>query len=293
MAWAFMRNIELVYATIEKPSAWLQTGTAHCSMDEEMTMNVYCNIVQALKLGAAADDGVQKLYLDTAAGAHAAKKRNLFHELKERINVPVSEMSKLEQERCIYDMPMSTFHKIAGNTSKRMSDKAMSQIASMYEDNVTCKAVHILFHWNAHSFFKYHQVPDGDVVAIVNLSHSNATMHVAGRTEAIFDGIGWTHIFLVQVFHRSGAAQRRCVKVAFVFKLEGSLYPENDKKVGHHRRAQEWSRKRTRRTRRIVSRRKMRRRMSRTRRRMRNPRTRNPRTRRRMRRRKRRRGKPG
>ena len=117
-------------------------------------------------------------------------------------------------------MPMSTFHKIAGNTSKRMSDKAMSQIASMYEENVTCKAVHILFHWNAHSFFTYHQDQEGHISVIINLSPSDAYMHVAGCETAKYNGIGSGHFFPSNVFHRSGDAPRRCVKVAIFYALE-------------------------------------------------------------------------
>ena len=36
--------------------------------------------------------------------------------------------------------------------------------------NLTFKEIHVLFHWNAHSFFTYHNKDDGDISAIVNLS---------------------------------------------------------------------------------------------------------------------------
>ena len=43
-------------------------------------------------------------------------------------------------------------------------------------------------------------------------------MHVAGKDVAKYDGVGSTHLFPAKLFHRSGAAPRRCVKVAFFFK---------------------------------------------------------------------------
>ena len=79
--------------------------------------------------------------------------------------------------------------------------------------------MHVLFHWNKHSFFTYHQDTDGDVTVIVNLMHGEAEMHVAGKAVAKYDGIGSAHLFPAKLFHRSGAAPRRCVKVAFFFQL--------------------------------------------------------------------------
>ena len=84
-------------------------------------------------------------------------------------------------------------------------------------EQVTLRVVHVLYHWNAHSFFTYHQDDDGHVTAIVNLSHGTASMHIAGKDTAEYDGIGATHIFPAKVFHRSGPAPRRCVKIAFFF----------------------------------------------------------------------------
>ena len=220
-------NNDLLYASIGKPSGWLVTGTAFVWLHKEMILNVYMNILDHLKLGSCADDGVQKIYLDTPGGTPAAKKPTVFHELVEHVNMPVAEFSKLEHDRCIFYMSMAKFHSVAGNVSKNMSNRVMSKISNMYEENVSCKAVHMLFHWNAHSFLKYHQITDGDVVAFVNLSPSTATMHIAGRSEATFEGIGSMHIFPAKAFHRSGTAQRRCVMVAFVVTLEGTLYADD------------------------------------------------------------------
>ena len=220
-------NNDLLYASIGKPSGWLVTGTAFVWLHKEMILNVYINILDHLKLGSFADDGVQKIYLDTPGGTPAAKKPTVFHELVEHVNMPVAEFSKLEHDRCIFYMSLAKFHSVAGNVSKTMSTRVLNKISNMYEENVSCKAVHMLFHWNAHSFLKYHQITDGDVVAFVNLSPSTATMHIAGQSEARFEGMGSTHIFPAKAFHRSGTAQRRCVMVAFVVTLEGTLYADD------------------------------------------------------------------
>ena len=220
-------NNDLLYASLGKPSGWLVTGTAFVWLHKEMILNVYMNILDHLKLGSCADDGVQKIYLDTPGGTPAAKKPTVFHELVEHVNMPVAEFSKLEHDRCIFYMSMAKFHSVAGNVSKTMSTRVLNKISNLYEENVSCKAVHMLFHWNAHSFLKYHQITDGDVVAFVNLSPSTATMHIAGQSEARFEGMGSMHIFPAKAFHRSGTAQRRCVMVAFVVTLEGTLYADD------------------------------------------------------------------
>ena len=53
-------NNDLLYASLGKPSGWLVTGTAFVWLHKEMTLNVYINILDHLKLGSFADDGVQK-----------------------------------------------------------------------------------------------------------------------------------------------------------------------------------------------------------------------------------------
>ena len=44
-------------------------------------------------------------------------------------------------------------------------------------------------------------------------------MHVAGFDPAEYDGIGAAQIFPSKVFHRSGVATRRCVKIAIFYNF--------------------------------------------------------------------------
>ena len=165
-------------------------------------------------------DGVPKLYLDSVGGTNDVKKTGGFQRLYDSVNVPALVMKKPDQDRCIFAMSHPHFFKVVGGPGKRLLELVSTQVAEFYQvQSVTCKAVHVLFHWNAHSFFTYHLDEDGDVSAIVNLSHGEASMHVSGCEKAVYDGIGSMHIFPTNVFHRSGDAPRRCVKVAFFFSL--------------------------------------------------------------------------
>ena len=61
-------------------------------------------------------------------------------------------------------------------------------------------------------------MPSGDLSVIINLTHGEASMHVAGMETATYNGIGSAHLFNSKLFHRSGAAPRRCVKLALFFQ---------------------------------------------------------------------------
>ena len=197
-----------------------RTGTCAVQMDKSVSLHTYISLVSALKTGTDDTDGVPKFHLDSVGGANDVKKPGGFQKLYDSVNVPALLMKKPHQDRCIFGMSQPHFLKVAGSPGKRLYDLVSKQVSDMYpEKSISCKAVHVLFHWNAHSFFTYHLDDDGDVSAIVNLSHGEASMHVAGCAKAVYDGIGSAHIFPHGVFHRSGDAPRRCVKVAFFFSL--------------------------------------------------------------------------
>ena len=66
------------------------------------------------------------------------------------------------------------------------------------------------------------------MTAIVNLTHGESTMSVAGFEEATYHGVGSTLIFPSKAFHRSGTAPRRCVKVAFFYKVMAPIELDED-----------------------------------------------------------------
>lgn len=208
------------------------TGTLPIQVDKEGTMNVYCNILGNLKQQGMEEDQVPKFYLDTAGGAIRSVKSGGFQNLYPAINVASNAVSKLEQDRCIFAMKPSDFAKVGGPAAKRLVDEATQKVRDIYQQNVTAKVCHLLFHWNAHSFFTYHVDQEGHISAIINLSPSDAFMHVAGCEPATYHGIGSGHIFPCNVFHRSGDAPRRCVKVAIFFDLDGPVDLESEGKGG-------------------------------------------------------------
>ena len=113
-------------------------------------------------------------------------------------------------------------------------DEAVKKVNSIYSGygNYSAKVIHILFHWNTHSFFTFHQDDDGEVTVMVNLSYGKADMRVAGYENAEYSAIGAAHAFASKLFHRSGTAPRRCVKVAFFFKLvEGDIVNDDEEPV--------------------------------------------------------------
>ena len=90
-------------------------------------------------------------------------------------------------------------------------------------ESLSLHQVHVLFHWNDHSFFKYHQDDKGDVAVVVNLSPSCETnFHIAGGGEAWMKTPGAAHMFPTSVFHRSGTAPRRCIKFVFFWSIVGN-----------------------------------------------------------------------
>ena len=132
-----------------------------------------------------------ELYIDTAGGKDVKKKSGGFQMLYESVNVPAALVKKTEQDRCIFAMKPGTFNNIAGNHAKNMIGYATAQVKELYKErNITLKVVHVLFHWNAHSFFTYHKDEDGSVTVIVNLAPCEAGMHVAGHKYANYNGVG-------------------------------------------------------------------------------------------------------
>ena len=213
-----MDTLSSAPATFKEMAA--ATGTQSLQLDKEHALNVYCCLVEKLKEGHTAADGNPTLYLDDAGGQKAAPKKGGFSNgLYPHINVPRMQQSTDEQNRCLFAMKSSKFLTLTGQAGNKLQTQAAKAVAKAFSKNASIVAVHVLFHWNKHSFFTYHQDTDGDVTVIVNLMHGEAEMHVAGKDVAKYDGVGSAHLFPAKLFHRSGAATRRCVKVAFFFKL--------------------------------------------------------------------------
>jgi hypothetical protein len=203
-------------------------------MGEEACLNTYCSIIDKLKTGSLDSDNVPMFYLDSAGGEAAGPKTGPvksggFARLYDSVNVPVAIQNKADQDRCVFALKSSEVRKLGGAHAKRLLEDAVSRVQDLYRVNVSIRVVHLLFHWNSHSFFNYHIDEDGVITCIINLGPGTSTMHVAGSEVATYDAIGSAHVFPSKVHHRSGAAQRRCVKMAIFFDTEEVPIDSDDK----------------------------------------------------------------
>ena len=196
----------------------VKTGTYRIRVSEEVCMNVCCKLIGLLKPGSMAADNEPTLVLDVPGGTH---KSGGFEDAYTLVNVPLRLMNKAEQERCVFAMRATQFKSMTGVHGgallKEVQQRVM-QFVSPFKVLAT-PLVHVLFHFNDHAFFTYHTDDKSWMSVLVNLSYGASTFHIAGREEeAIYDGIGSCHIFPSMVYHRSGRAARRSVKVAFFFQ---------------------------------------------------------------------------
>lgn len=191
------------------------TGTVAQQFDQELCLNLHYHLISQIKLGPDDVDHMPSVYLDTAEGSH--KKSGGFQSLYPNINV--KSVFKAEQERCIFAMKPAAFKKVGSAEGTRLVKAAEEAVKDVVGNSATLVETHILFHWNDHSFFTYHQDPRGDWVLLVNLSPATTDFHIAGTQGATMQNTGEAHLFPTKVFHRSGKAPRRCVKVAFFFNV--------------------------------------------------------------------------
>ena len=55
------------------------------------------------------------------------------------------------------------------------------------------------------------------------MSPGETSFHVAGFGKAKMKGPGAGHLLPTKVFHRSGEASRRCIKLVFFFDIRGAI----------------------------------------------------------------------
>ena len=129
--------------------------------------------------------------------------------------------SHYHQQRCIFGFTGTEFHKVLGNRGRGLESSVKQAIClNIDKCDAVLLQVHVLFHWDDHSFFTYHQDDKGKVAVVVNLSPCTTTnFHIAGSGSAVMEKPGEAHIFPTKVYHRSGTAPRRCIKLVFFYDL--------------------------------------------------------------------------
>ena len=204
-----------------------ETCTAAWQADAETAFKLHCHLIKRLTISVdLAADHMPTIGLDSPTGA---VKLGGWMYPYQVINVPAVRFAKPEQDRCIFAMKSAQFKSLGGSSGDALLASVLVKASNAFNRVVTCLEVHVLFHWNDHSFFTYHQDGVGDVAFIVNLSNCTSSMHVAGATKpAEMSGPGSARFFPTKLFHRSDVAPRRCVKVVFFLNLGDSLQVESN-----------------------------------------------------------------
>ena len=127
---------------------------------------------------------------------------------------------------CVFGLTVAEYKKILGNRGVALATEVKTEVSKHFKKECQLQQVHVLFHWNDHSFFTYHRDDKGHVAVVVNLAPACTTdFHVAGAAEpATMKWPGHAHTLLTNVFHRSGTAPRRCIKLVFFIDL---ITPQN------------------------------------------------------------------
>lgn len=201
------------------------TGTVAAEFNAELCFNLHIDLVEKLKAtDVVEEDGSYGLYLDYAGGSSKpkAKKSGGFQLPYETVNVRALRFSKLNQDRCIFGFTATEYKKVLGNRGTALLDAVKIRVGGLFKNrSVVLSQAHVLFHWNDHSFFTYHRDDKGKVAVVVNLSPCATTdFHVAGATDrAVMKKCGQAHIVPTNVYHRSGSAPRRCIKIVFFLEI--------------------------------------------------------------------------
>lgn len=200
------------------------TGTKPVAFNKELCFALHIDLVERLKTtDLPLKDGSPGLFLDSTGGVHTdpkAKKSGGFQREYTAVNVRAMRFSKSEQDRSVFALTAAEYGKVLGPRGKGLADRVKIEVKDFFKKDPALLQVHVLFHWNDHSFFTYHQDDKGDVAVVVNLSPCTTTdLHVAGAAMAKMEACGEAHILPTHVFHRSGTAPRRCIKLVFFYNL--------------------------------------------------------------------------
>ena len=201
-----------------------RTGTMKHTLDPVLCLGVHVALIEKLTVShRIEEDGLPSLTLDARGGQVVGNvsKSGGFAEAYQLVNLPRNQFRKLEQDRCIFAMTNTNLKNVLGSQYDKVVTSCKDKLSDECKRVVTLQEGHVLFHWNAHSFFSYHQDPKGDAAAVVNLSPGKTNFHVAGKDDnASMDHPGEVHFVPTKAFHRSGTATRRCVKLVLFFAIE-------------------------------------------------------------------------
>ena len=193
-------------------------GTIPLKISAYNAFSAYLNISGRLKrTEIMAKDGLPVVKIDQIELKMPARKGGFSGGYK-LVNVAEQAFVQAEQDRVLFGYNRPDFLKQAGPELIRVYEGAVKAVEKAIDKKVVLLQAHILFHWNAHSFFTYHADAVGTWTMVVMLTEGASTFHMAGFPEsATYNKPGDCHLFRSKMSHRSGTAPRRAVKVSFFF----------------------------------------------------------------------------
>jgi hypothetical protein len=197
------------------------TGTIPMDTGGYNAFLTYIDLASRLKVQDTPDkDGKPSIKIDSIDDKNPGKaKKGGFAGGYDHVNVPC--FSEAEQNRVLFGYTRTSFQKIAGPKANLLLSAVTEQVAQKIKKPVKLVEAHVLFHWNGHSFFKYHTDNVGTWTLVVMLTPGVSTFHMAGFPKnATFDKPGSAHLFQSKMAHRSDRAPRRTVKMTFFFVEE-------------------------------------------------------------------------
>jgi len=136
--------------------------------------------------------------------------------------VSASTFHKSEQDNCVIPISKTqipVFFEAFPLAAEVAVEATKLVMTSLQDHPVDLEQIHLLWGWNTHSHFGYHQdhIPMCMTLTVL-LSLGESSMHVAGAPEEAKYGLGTGQLFAGDMFHRSGYTQRRTVKMSLFFK---------------------------------------------------------------------------
>jgi len=206
-------------AIVTKQFFSAQTRTIEFTLDPERCLELSIALNRALELTVRTD-------VVNLVGEDKAKNRRVFpggwNNKEGYKTVSASTFSKAEQDNCVIPISKTqipVFFEAFPLAAEVAVEATKLVMTSLQDHPVDLEQIHLLWGWNTHSHFGYHQdhIPMCMTLTVL-LSLGESSMHVAGAPEEAKYGLGTGQLFAGDMFHRSGYTQRRTVKMSLFFK---------------------------------------------------------------------------
>ena len=147
----------------------------------------------------------------------------------------VARFENEKQNACVFAFRNKSSLAGLSKRLQRVVDAALKHVESTFASQferetfaVSVGQIHLVFGFNSHAHFLYHQDASEYTWTItVQLSPGASTIHIAGAPEdCLFESPGDAFLFPAQAYHRSGTKERRTLTMSIFFKIVRSRTPE-------------------------------------------------------------------